>query len=161
HWYRDHAPDPEQPSNPPRVDLRRRRLLDIWHVNDRAGQNRHAGRGIQVQGSRVLPTDNGQRLGRRGTVVCWEVQRPAVRQEDPRIGATAEAGGTFHNRIEHRLDIGLRLADDAQDVARGGLLVECRGQLTVTCLYLREQPHILDRDHRLIGEGLEELNLTI
>ena len=32
-------------------------------------------------------------------------------------------------------------------------------QLAVPCLELREQPHVLDRDDRLVGEGLEQLHL--
>jgi hypothetical protein len=28
-------------------------------------------------------------------------------------------------------------------------------------LYFVEQSHVFDRDHRLIGEGLQQLNLTV
>ena len=28
-------------------------------------------------------------------------------------------------------------------------------------LHLVEQPHVLDRDHRLVGEGLDELDLAL
>ena len=74
-------------------------------------------------------------------------QHPRVRPQ--------QADGAGHDRVEHRLDIRLRLADDAQDVAGGGLLVQRRGQLAVARLQLREQAHVLDRDDRLVGEGLE------
>ena len=53
------------------------------------------------------------------------------------------------------------LDDDPQDLARGGLLLERLGHLgmrfcerSVLLLQLREQPHVLDRDDRLVGEGL-------
>ena len=53
------------------------------------------------------------------------------------------------------------LAIDAQDLARGRLLLEGLGQLAVARLQLREQPHVLDGDHRLVGEGLEEGDLPL
>src|SRR5262249_18026314 len=65
-----------------------------------------------------------------------------------------QADGTAHDRVEHRLHVRLRTADDAQDVAGGGLPAQRRGQLTVTCLELGEQPDVLDGDDRLVGEGL-------
>ena len=35
------------------------------------------------------------------------------------------------------------------------------GQLAVARLQLREQPHVLDRDDRLVGEGLEQRDLLV
>src|SRR5262249_14794345 len=29
------------------------------------------------------------------------------------------------------------------------------------CLHLVEQPHVLDRDHRLVGKGLDQLDLLV
>ena len=31
----------------------------------------------------------------------------------------------------------------------------------VRCLHLLEQPHVLDRDHRLVGKGLNQLDLLV
>ena len=39
------------------------------------------------------------------------------------------------------------------------LLLQRFGQLAVAGLQLLEQPHVLDRDHRLVGEGLEQGDL--
>ena len=58
-----------------------------------------------------------------------------------------------HDRLEHRLDVGRRARDHPQDLARGRLLLE-RLQLLASRV---EQAHVLDRDDRLVGEGLEEL----
>src|SRR5262244_3569819 len=69
--------------------------------------------------------------------------------------------GAGENRIEYRLYVRLRAADDTQDVAGRGLRVERRPQLTVARLQLREQAHVLDRDDGLVGEGLQELDLAI
>src|SRR4029450_9267063 len=72
-----------------------------------------------------------------------------------------EADGAGQDRIEHWLDICLRPADDAEDVAGGGLRVQRRGQLAVARLELLEQPHVFDRNHSLIGEGLEQGDLLV
>ena len=56
--------------------------------------------------------------------------------------------------VEHRLHVGRRLADDAQDV--GG-----RGLPRQRFLGLVEQPHVLDRDHGLVGEGFSERNFAV
>ena len=70
-----------------------------------------------------------------------------------------QADGAGHDRVEHRLDIRLRAADDAQDVAGGGLRVQRRGQLAVARLELGEEAHVLHGDHGLVGEGLQERDL--
>ena len=46
-----------------------------------------------------------------------------------------------------------------QAVLRGAQFVQRGRQLPGACLYLIEQPYILDRDHRLVGEGLEQLDV--
>ena len=60
---------------------------------------------------------------------------------------------------KHRLGIRRRTADHPQDLPRRRLLLQRLGQLAVPRLELLEEPHVLDRDHRLVGEGLEELDL--
>src|SRR5215831_12246077 len=49
------------------------------------------------------------------------------------------------DRVEHWLDIRLRAADDAQDVAGGRLLVERGGEIAIPRLELGEQAHVLNR----------------
>ena len=46
---------------------------------------------------------------------------PAIRVSEP-VYAPQQADGAGHDRVEYRLDIRLRAADDAQDVAGRGLL---------------------------------------
>ncbi len=48
--------------------------------------------------------------------------------------------------------VGDRLADDLQYLGRGGLPLQ-------RLLRLVEQPRVLDRDHRLVGEGLQQRHL--
>ena len=50
-------------------------------------------------------------------------------------------------------------ADDAQDGAGRGLLFERLAEIAVARLDLLEQPHVLDGDHRLVGEGLGQFDL--
>ena len=63
--------------------------------------------------------------------------------------------------LEHRLEGRRRTADDLQHLGGGGLLLQRLGQLARARLHLVEQPHVLDRDHRLVGEGLDQLDLLI
>src|SRR5207247_6672621 len=41
------------------------------------------------------------------------------------------------------------------------LLLERLCEVTVTCLQLLEEAHVLDGDDRLVGEGLEEIDLRL
>ena len=54
--------------------------------------------------------------------------------------------------LEHRLHIVGRAGDHLEDVGRRGLPLKCLPGLV-------EQPHIFDRDHRLVGEGLQQLDM--
>jgi hypothetical protein len=40
-------------------------------------------------------------------------------------------------------------------------LLQCLGKVAVAGLQLLEEAHVLDRDDRLIGEGLEQGNLPL
>ena len=57
-------------------------------------------------------------------------------------------------RIEHRLQIEGRAADDLEHVGGGGLLLQRFAQLV-------EQPGVLDRDDGLRGEILDQLDLLV
>jgi len=83
-------------------------------------------------------------------------------------GPSQQTTGAVHDRVEDRLDVRLRLADDTQDVAGRGLLLQSLDDLpvrlsqrAVLLLQLGEQAHILDGDDRLIREGLEERDLHL
>jgi len=53
------------------------------------------------------------------------------------------------------------LADHAQDVAGGSLLLERLGQIAVALLKLVEQSRVLDSDDGLVSEGLEHRDLAV
>src|SRR5215470_17865493 len=97
-----------------------------------------------------------------------EVEELTVEPEDPRRPRPEEAHGVVHDGVEHRLHLGLRLADHPQDIRGGGLALErlanlCMrfGERTVPFLQLLEQPHVLDRDDRLVRERLQQLDLVL
>jgi hypothetical protein len=66
----------------------------------------------------------------------------------------AQVHRTLGDCVEHWLDIGRRARDHPQDVGRGRLLLERLFRLV-------EQPNVLDRDHGLVGEGLEQGDLPV
>ena len=74
------------------------------------------------------------------------------RDEDRSVSRSTNSRGIFRNRIQHRLNIRRRAGDDAQDFTRRSLLLQ-------RFLEFLEQPHVLDGDHRLVGEGFKELDL--
>jgi hypothetical protein len=58
-----------------------------------------------------------------------------IAKEDDGVERLAEAGGTGDDRVQHRLDVGRRAADDAQDLRGGGLLLQ---RLVALALRTRE-----------------------
>jgi hypothetical protein len=70
--------------------------------------------------------------------------------------------------IEYGLHVRRRACDYFQDLARRCLLFECLGELRigrvqcrVLLLHFLERPRVLDGDHGLIGESLEQSNLFV
>src|SRR4030095_14807711 len=66
----------------------------------------------------------------------------------------AERGRTLENRFEHGSDVRRRTRDNAQNLAGRRLLLQ-------RLLRLIEQPHVLDGDDGLVGEGLEQIELLL
>src|SRR5262245_454932 len=78
----------------------------------------------------------------------------AFPSEDLGIRRLAEPSRALRNGIEHWLDFRRRARDHLQDVAGGRLLLQ-------RLLRLVEQPHVLDGNDGLVGEGLEEFDLLV
>ena len=66
--------------------------------------------------------------------------------------ASHKSGRRFDKRLQHRLQIESRAADDLEHVGGGGLLLQRFAQLV-------EQPRVLDGDHGLIGKGPHQSDL--
>src|SRR5713101_6484792 len=90
-----------------------------------------------------------------------EIDQLAVELMERAEGSIAQPHGASDDRVEDRLHIGLRPADDAQDLSGRRLLLERLGEIAVAHPQLREQPHVLDGDDRLVGEGLDERDLLL
>ena len=73
----------------------------------------------------------------------------------------AEAHGVRQHGLEHRLEFAGRARDDLQHLGGRRLLLQRLGQLARARLHLVEQPHVLDRDHRLVGERGDEFDLLV
>jgi hypothetical protein len=71
----------------------------------------------------------------------------------------AQVCGARQHGLEHRLQVARRAGDHAQDVRGCRLLFQCLCELARARLQLLEQPRILDGDHSLVGECLEQLDL--
>ncbi|HTJ28301.1 MAG TPA: hypothetical protein VMA36_19240, partial [Candidatus Limnocylindria bacterium] len=80
------------------------------------------------------------------------MQQLSVETEHVGEHASADRDRVADDRVEDRLDVGGRARDDLEDLRRGGLLFE-------RFLRLVEQARVVDRDHRLVGEGLHERDL--
>src|SRR5437762_1953069 len=78
-------------------------------------------------------------------------------------GTAVHAGklvGPGDNGPQHRLQIERR-ADRLPDLAQRLEFSYRSRQLRGPRVEFREEPHILDRNHRLIGEGLEQRDLLV
>src|SRR5205823_2709140 len=85
----------------------------------------------------------------------------AVQPQNGRRIAIAEPSGVPRDGVEDGLDIGLRSADDAQDLACRRLLFQRLSQIVIPRLQLLEQAHVLNGDDRLVGEHLEKGDLLV
>src|SRR5262249_28975094 len=80
-----------------------------------------------------------------------------IRADETRDGRhirLAESSGRFDQRVENGLKIESRAADHLEHVGGGGLLLEGFTKFI-------EQANVLDGDHGLVSEGLDQFNLLL
>ena len=70
-------------------------------------------------------------------------------------------GGALDDGVEDRLHVRGRAADDAEHLGRCRLMLQGLAQFCVALLEFLEQPHVLDGDDRLVGEGFEKRDLFV
>src|SRR6266536_3490174 len=90
----------------------------------------------------------------RISVACREIKDPVLRTVNARPLGVTESRCRFDERVEDRLQIECRAADDFEHVSGRGLLLERFPQLV-------QQPGVLDRDNRLVREALDQLDLLV
>src|SRR5262245_51528617 len=86
-------------------------------------------------------------------VLLPESQKHVINPTNPR--------GALDDCVKHRLHVGRGSTDDAEHFRSSGLMLQGLTQFRVALLDLLEQPHVFDRDHGLIGEGLEKGDLLL
>jgi hypothetical protein len=101
-------------------------------------------------------------------VVSGQVDLVPVEAAHETVQPAAQTHRTAHDRVEDRLYVGRRAADDFQDFTRRRLLLEgfghlgmSVGQRLVLFLELREQTHVLDGDRGLVGERFHEGDVAV
>src|SRR5262245_61927894 len=125
--------------------------LDVRYVDDGAFEDRPARPRRPAWGDRPNTTCLFPR-GRSPVVCGHHVDQFAIEGPEHTEDGVAQPRSAFDDRIEDRLNVRRRTADDAQNVTRCRLSLE-------SLLCLVKEAHILDGDDGLIGEGLHELDL--
>jgi hypothetical protein len=74
-------------------------------------------------------------------------------KDEPLLGG-AKLGRVLDQSVENRLKLERRAADHLEHVCGGGLLLQRFAELV-------KQPHVLDRDYRLVGKRGDQLNLLV
>src|SRR5215470_7941037 len=88
---------------------------------------------------------------RNHSVPLLESQHHVIDQTNP--------GRALNDGIQYRLYVCRRAANDAEHFRCCRLMFQRLAQFCVALLDLFEEPHVLDRDDRLVCEGFEELDL--
>src|SRR5262249_54030908 len=101
--------------------------------------------------------DEGTRCVERGK----KVKKLAIPAIDIAKLGVANAYSILQHSCEHRLKITGRATDNPQHLRGGRLLFKRFGQLARALLFGLEQPRVLNRDHCLIGEGFDQLDLLV
>src|SRR5262245_15675220 len=77
-----------------------------------------------------------------------------IELENVSARGAAKPRRALNQGLQHRLEIESGAADDLEHVGGRGLLLQRFAQLV-------QQPRVLDRDRRLVGECLDQLDLLV
>jgi hypothetical protein len=98
----------------------------------------------------------------------YEPNHVTIKAADKSVVCLTQPRGTLGYHVQYGLNIGRRTCDHTKDFACGSLLLQRltefrvrRFELCSFILELLEQPHVLDGDHRLVGERSYEIDLLI
>ena len=134
------------------VPQRFRPLLGVGNLHALALAERRRGREIDDRTRRKRPKRGvgfGADRGERGEMGGLALEAP-----DHRRIAAEQPICAVRDGVEHRLGVGRRGGDDLQDFRGRSLALE-------RPLRLVEQPCVLDRDRRLVGEALGERDFLV
>jgi hypothetical protein len=133
--------------------------LEVGDLDGGARRRRLTDPGLADLDSR-LAEGLDQRFGHSVVGARHEYLRSFVELVDGTGIRLREIDGVRDNAGEHGLHVEAR-ADGASHLAERLQLVHEAGQLVRPLLEFREQAHILDGDHRLVGKGLEQSDLSL
>ena len=85
---------------------------------------------------------------------------PVVQVQYSELGP-AEPGRIRQHGVEDGLQVAHRVGNDLQHLGGRGLLLQRLAKIARPRLHLVEQPHVLNRDHRLVGKGAGEFDLSV
>ncbi len=155
HGNREHRPDGLYLTHPRGVLGVR---ADVMNVDRAALQPRAPGAAPAIERDRIQVGECHE-LG--GDVMAGDgPQNLAVEAPDDAAPGLAQPHRVLGQRLEDRLEIERRPPDHLEQLAGRGLLLERDPQLAVARLELLEQAHVLDGDHGLVAEGLQELDMA-
>ena len=98
-----------------------------------------------------------------GGALCSATARnasPSRRYKRAELGL-ANARRIRQHRLEYRLQLAGRAGDDAQHLRGRGLLLQRLAQIIGALPQLVKQPRVLDGDHRLLGEIVDQFDLLV
>ena len=98
----------------------------------------------------------GRRIVKGDAARCLAFHQP--HHAEP---GAADPRGIFEQLPEDRVQFACRRADDLQHVGGCGLMLQRFAQVGGFRLHLFEQAGVLDGDHRLVGEGLHQIDLAL
>ena len=124
---------------------------DIRYDDDRALEDCPPRASILARRSGIESTP-GVFAARSEVHHCAQVHQLTVVPEDTTHQAATQPCRTLGDRIKRGLQVELRAADDAQHLAGRRLVLE-------GLLQFLKQTHVLDGNHRLVGEGGDEFDL--
>src|SRR5437870_4900275 len=100
--------------------------LNVWYMGNRALEDRPAGPQGPAGARGVYAVRRLEGFG--GEVVLGgKINQLAVELKERAEEPVAQPHGASHDRVEDRLHVGLRPADDAQDLSRRCLLLQGLG----------------------------------
>src|SRR5262245_41102186 len=94
-----------------------------------------------------------------GTKMSAPSQNVTLAESQSYVFNPTNPGSAFDDGVEHRLHVRRRATDNAEHFGGGRLVLQGLPQFGIALLDLLEQSYVLDRDHRLVGEGLEKGDL--
>src|SRR5262249_11459201 len=97
----------------------------------------------------------------RVTVSLREEEHPVFLPSYRGVVGVTKAASRFNERLQHRLEIESRAADNLEHIGGGCLVLQRFTEIARARLHLLEQPCVLDGDDSLRGKILDQTYLLI